>query len=630
MLNISCLLSDNRNNPKELLKGILITQFVVLAYNLIFFNRYFSVTEGWFSVYAEQIRRGLVPYIDFHFILPPLYPATIALFINIFGGDLIYLRVMGIVLMLILSLFTFLLMSRLFPAYIASIVTVAGVIYYQAGTAHITYDFIQFFTTYVLISTYFVCLYYSSSSTLKEGDRRLKGFSYLIIAGFFCSMALLIKQSNGIVLLFILTSTVLLIDIKKDILHQIKSTGAFLAGASLPLSVLFFWLYRNGALSAFINQTLIGASKSKGSILPILIGWIPRIIYLDQIAKFLFVSIVVYSLGYRYFICSINFEELHGKLRIDPSRSIWVFLTIMGFALLAIFLPLSGVELSRQITENQYFIFVFYSIIITVLLCSFIFMALYIVSLFFQQALALYNVDVFIISMTSLGFLLGTATSGGIAEAGSFLGFSMILGYLIYLNSAYRFGNYFFIAIAFLLIIFCASRKYTAPYSWWWIKEPDIRKAVFKSQLPELRGFYLSEDTVKVIQGVTGIIKKYPVPGDDIFTFPNIPLFYFLTNKLPDRFIFIHWYDVLPDDLAIKEAERIIAAPPKIIVYLKLKEEVALGHELLFRGGKQSGQRAIIKSIEWLTGEGGYSLEGSHSVPDGNTMEVWILKDFGT
>lgn len=630
MLNISCLLSGNRNSPKELLKGILTTQFVVLAYNLTFFNRYFPVTEGWFSVYAEQMRRGLVPYIDFHFILPPLYPATISLFINVFGGDLIYLRVMGIVLMLILSLFTFLLMSRLFPAYIASIVTVAGVIYYQAGTAHITYDFIQFFTTYVLISTYFVCLYRSSSSVSKEGEWRLKQFSYLIVAGFFCSMALLIKQSNGLVLLFILTLTVLLIDINKDVPHRIKSTGAFLAGASLPLSVLFLWLYSNGALSAFINQTLVGASNSKGSVLPILTGWIPRIIYLDQIAKFLFVSIVVYSLGYRYFVCSINFAEGHETLRTDPSRSMWVFLTIIGIALLAIFLPLSGVELSRQITENQYFIFGFYSIIITVLICSFIFTALYILSLFFQQAFALYNVDVFIISMTSLGFLLGTATSGGIAEAGSFLGFSMILGYLIYLNSPYRFGNYFFIAFAFFLMTFCAARKYTSPYSWWGIKEPDIRMAVYKPQLTELKSFYLPENTAEVIQGVTGIIKKYPVSGDDVFAFPNIPLFYFLTNKLPDRFIFIHWYDVLPDDLAIKEAERVIASPPKIIVYLKLKEEVALGHELLFRGGKQSGQRAIINSIERLTGEGGYSLEGSYSVPDGNIMEVWILKDIGT
>lgn len=625
MLNISCLLSGNRNSPKELLKGILTTQFVVLAYNLIFFNRYFPVTEGWFSVYAEQMRRGLVPYINFHFILPPLYPATIALFINIFGRDLIYLRVMGIVLMLFLSLFTFLLMSRLFPAYIAAIVTVAGVIYYQAGTAHITYDFIQFFTTYVLISTYFVCLYYSSSSTLKEGDQWLKEFSYLIVAGFFCSMALLVKQSNGIVLLFILTLTILLIDIKKDILHRIKSTGAFLAGVFLPPFVLFLWLYRNGALSAFISQTLIGASESKGSILPILIGWIPRIIYLDQIAKFLFVSIIVYSLGYRYFACSINFAEGHEKLRTDPNRSIWVFLSIIGIALLAIFLPLSSVELSRQITENQYFIFGFYSIIITVLLYSFIFTALYIVSLFFKQAFAMYNVDVFIISMTSLGFLLGTATSGGIAEAGSFLGFGMILGYLIYLNSAYRFGNYLFIVCAFFLVIFCAARKYTSPYSWWWIKEPDIRTAVYKPQLPELKGFYLSENTAKLIQGVTSIIKKYPVSGDDIFTFPNIPLFYFLTNKLPDRFIFIHWYDVLPDDLAIKEAERIIASPPKIIVYLKLKEEVAQGHEMLFRNNKTSGQREITKAIENLTQSGKYVLEKAYAVPQENVLEVWRL-----
>src|SRR6185295_9109567 len=133
------------------------------------------------------------------------------------------------------------------------------------------------------------------------------------------------------------------------------------------------------------------------------------------------------------------------------------------------------------------------------------------------------------------------ATSGGIAEAGSFLGCSMILGYLMHQNSTFRIGNYFFIVCAFLLVMFCAARKYTAPYSWWWIKEPDIRSAIVKSKIPQLKGMYLSENTDNVINGVTSIIKSYPVDGKEIFSFPNIPLFYLVTEKYPDRFIFIHW-----------------------------------------------------------------------------------------
>ena len=454
----------------------------------------------------------------------------------------------------------------------------------------------------------------------------MKRFTHLVVAGLFCSMALLTKQSNGIVLFITLSATVMLIDIKKDLLYRIKSIGAFIIGVFVPLVVLFLWLYWHGALSSFINQTLVGASKSKGSIVPILIGWIPRIVNLDEIVKFLFVSIIVYSLGFKYLINSICYLEGDKKQSSYPNKSIYVFLLIVAVGLAAIFLPFSDIELSRQITENQYFIFGFYTIIITVLICSIIFTALYFVSLFSQQAFTLYNVDVFIISMTSVGFLIGTATSGGIAEAGSFLGFSMILGYLLFLNCTFRFGNYLFITCAFLVVMFCAARKYTSPYSWWWIKESDIRKATVKPQVPQLNGFYLSENTTNAIQGVISIIKRYPVSGKEIFTFPNIPLFYLLTDKLPDRFIFIHWYDVLPDDLAIHEAERIIVDPPKVILFLKLREEVAQGHEFLFRGGKKSGQRAIITAIERLTSEGKYNLDGSFPVPEGNTLEVWTTK----
>ena len=65
--------------------------------------------------------------------------------------------------------------------------------------------------------------------------------------------------------------------------------------------------------------------------------------------------------------------------------------------------------------------------------------------------------------------------------------------------------------------------------------------------------------------------------------------------------------------------------PPKIIVYLKLKGEVAQGHELLFRDSKLSGQREITKAIKYLTDSGKYNLEKSYIVPDGNVLEVWRL-----
>ena len=286
-----------------------------------------------------------------------------------------------------------------------------------------------------------------------------------------------------------------------------------------------------------------------------------------------------------------------------------------------------NVDVSKWAIKNAYFIFGFYSIIITVLFGSIIVSSLYIISVwFFRQTSYLLNHDAFLISMTSIGLMLGTATSGGIAEAGSFLGFSLILGYLLYSPSYFNIGRYLFLVCSFLLIIFCASRKYTSPYNWWWITEPDIRSANVTPTLPLLRGFILSSNTVAVMQDITKFIEKYTVTGDEIFSFPNAPLFYILANRIPEQFIFIHWYDVLPDDLAIAEANRIATAPPKIIIYLRLKEEVAKGHEMLFRKNKISGQRAIAQTIDSLTHSGAYLLEKSYLIPQENVLEVWRRK----
>ena len=606
--------------------GIVSTLVVLFAYNLIFYNKYFPLTEGWFSVYGELIRRGHIPYVDFHLILPPLYPSIIALIFKVFGNDFIILRIIGIFLIFLIALMVFLLMSRLFPVYIASIIAIAGVIYYQSGTAHITYDFIQLFTAFTLISTYFICLSTDVKKATYENRASTVHSSYLIIAGIFCALAILTKQSNGLVLLLLLSLSVLLINIKNGFNHPIRAIGVFSLGVCVPIVVLILWLYSNDALFAFVSQTFIGASKSKGSLAAILTGWIPRIIYIDQIANFLFVCALFYTLGYKNLVYQISFNDGPRQKNDSTNSSIWLFAVIIVSGLIAIYLPYFNVDLSKRVMDNSYLIFGFYSIIITVLLGSFVLSFSYgIVVLLFQQTAYLLNDDVFIISMTSLGFLLGTATSGGIAEAGSFLGFVMISGYLLSLRSTLNIGKYFFLVCILFFIIFCASKKYVRPYSWWWITEPDIRTAAIKPTIPILKGFSLSDNTVNIIQDVTKTIEKYPVSGDDIFIFPNVPMFYMLTNKFPERFIFIHWYDILPDNLAIAEANRIVSDPPKIIVYLKLKGEVAQGHELLFRDSKLSGQREITKAIKYLTNSGKYNLEKSYIVPDGNVLEVWRL-----
>ena len=61
--------------------GLGITLVVVGVYNLMFFNRYLPLTEGWFLAYARLMAEGKVPYRDFYFFMTPLYPLQMEAFL---------------------------------------------------------------------------------------------------------------------------------------------------------------------------------------------------------------------------------------------------------------------------------------------------------------------------------------------------------------------------------------------------------------------------------------------------------------------------------------------------------------------------------------------------------------------
>jgi hypothetical protein len=112
-----------------------------------------------------------------------------------------------------------------------------------------------------------------------------------------------------------------------------------------------------------------------------------------------------------------------------------------------------------------------------------------------------------------------------------------------------------------------------------------------------LRGMYTSADNLKLIEEVSAEISSGAKPGEPVLLFPNIPVFYLFTDRKPPGKAIVHWFDFLPDELAVKEAEVIRNNPPRVIVYLELGPSVWEAHERLFRDGKPSGQRKVNETI---------------------------------
>lgn len=128
-----------------------------------------------------------------------------------------------------------------------------------------------------------------------------------------------------------------------------------------------------------------------------------------------------------------------------------------------------------------------------------------------------------------------------------------------------------------------------------------------------------------MINQVNQVVINNSTEQDEILCFPNIPIFYMLSNRYAGIKAVVQWPDFLADNFAISESKRILNSKPKIIVYLDLPELVWNTHEQLFRHGGKSGQREIIKSIEKLVNKDKlYTLETSIQINNEVKLFIWI------
>ncbi|NDH67385.1 MAG: hypothetical protein EBY22_05655, partial [Gammaproteobacteria bacterium] len=210
---------------------LLLTLITILIYNLIWFNRFLPLTEGWFSTYAQLILSGKLPYRDFYLFLPPLYPLTIAGIMAIFGPQLIILRIVGIGLILVMSGTLYALLARFFSQRISAAVTAVTIIYYQSGAAHISYDFTHFVSTYSLLSVYFFIQYYDRCrlTTLLDSSWT-KHTGHLLLSGVFGALTLWTKQSNGSFILCFIVLGIILVTLPISRQWMLKTVVGFHIG----------------------------------------------------------------------------------------------------------------------------------------------------------------------------------------------------------------------------------------------------------------------------------------------------------------------------------------------------------------------------------------------------------------
>jgi len=584
-------------------------------YYLLYFDKYLPITEGWFSTYAHLIRIGQLPYRDFFLVLPPLYPYQMAAFQTFFGESIISLRYLGLVVTCAIGVALFEILSTLFNRWVSAFAACIALIYYQSGNAYIGYDFTQVLTLYLFLGTMFL-IKYCDLTTFTSTNR---GGILLFLSGMFLALAVLTKHSNGSIgaLAVLLSGIVVLAHCER---HPHASTRLLSLGGGfiLPIIMTCGWLAYKGILMDAASNVLVAALQAKGGPQAAFINWFKNLIaerYVFHTRKFFkrllvlvpgvialscFLGIMrdVLHYGVDKWTHSLSLKLGRADTQEPPLGRLGLAILVLGFACLVgiiyaihhgLRIPQATMNLGtlvrNQIVIGSINLYVIGGIIALVL------------SVRKKTMLA---VRYFIVFALGIGLIVGNGTSGGLSEVSSFLGLGIASAYLVGIASRYAIPLliplWIFLSLATVLI----DKKFSSPYYWWEMTSTDIRTVHCASSKGILEGLCLEPTKMSKIDEIINEVQIQTHESDKIYTYPHIPIFHLLTGRDPYAKAPVSWFDFMSDDWALYVSNELLANPPPLLIVADVPETVMEAHERLFRGGKQLGQREILRSIQTL------------------------------
>lgn len=618
---------------EDIILSILSVLMTVSFYGYIVYDKSFPLPEGWYTYYAQCIHNGSLPYRDFEFLFAPLYIYLISFFTSIFGYNLIYLRIFGIIIFSIIGIGLFLCFRVVFGNFIATISAITATLYLQSEPPQIFYDYVRVMDIFSVYATLFLVI---SVKKILDGESPKL---FLAICGLMCSGFILTKQNMGIIFGLFVVFFLILISLynKMTLRKAIQIQSYFIIFLLIPILITSLFLYINGMLDAFLSNTGSEAINAKGGMLAILFNWIialaPQIVLLKN--KILFVvggGIIFYVLSKTRFIIIKN-EHLisiyHYKKPFDATY-ISQRLSYFWFApiiTLGILVFISSEEIGLKFNKIHGHIspyLIFFSVFF---LACFLFYQIYRKS-FSHDAETKFDILNLTIALSYGAIAYGCGTSGGLVEGQSAIGLAFIIAFVTF-YTRFKYGKLFRIGIMLICILISLQsidKKLVMPYNWWGTATPNYWKLTQRLDIPILRGLYVSRNEKFILDDVYTKIRYYSKANDSIYCFPQIPIFYTITSRRdPEVWNKVQWFDVSSDQRMYEDIERIKNRLPKMILMCDVDANVYNAHEKLFRGGTESGTRRMFDFLNKLTLEK-YKRVGIY-IMDNNYLELYVLKE---
>lgn len=281
-----------KEKSKRLICNISIFLIIALAIAVVVIPKAIgNLDELWNFNFANNVEKGLVPYRDFNMVQTPLLPMVNAIFLAIFGNELIVMRILACLLCAGV-LFTFYKILNLLKANKGiSLFVVMALFYMLKDYFCMDYNFAVLFVTLIIIyielrrnlynkeninaieigdaieslNTNKSCSQSSTNKETKENNKtdlknnKLNNWKTDLILGILAGICIMLKQSTGaIVTIALLGYNLLLVRSKEEFIQYLKSTGIKILGVLIPVTVIFIYLAINGAVDDFWDYCIAG------------------------------------------------------------------------------------------------------------------------------------------------------------------------------------------------------------------------------------------------------------------------------------------------------------------------------------------------------------------------------------
>jgi len=571
--------------------------------------------DGYFPLYGHQMFAGEVPYRDFFLHLPPLHALLDGGMEAIFGKSILALKILGAGERILMAALLVFWLGRYFRRGPVLFGSLAAVILASGDDTEI----LDLYNYHALLFAIVAGL--AMSYGLEEGKKRQGAW---MAAGFFAALTLGMKQTIGLHTTLAVGLVPLLLAWRAPEARRLLPRRlAYLAlGFLPPLLLIAGWLLYHQAFGLFLQQVFVDAGSSKGP--PLLLLSRP---WLDPLRIEALRTPALIAIGCIGLLAAGLVLPRQKDSSPRALRSEWPALLGVGLFVAAL-LGLSYYIL-HPAAERGFDLRFYQRIGVLLVSYGILWPAVVLVWRLLRRPLEPLEAQLLSLTLISGGTASALGFSWPAGEAIAFPGLALIAVLACESQSRWRFQRAFrtpALAAAALAILAAATLRMITPFDFAGWREHSPEDATKISAEPALAGMRLSAETRDALDGTLSMIRQASRPGEKIFVFPDLPIFYWLSDRPSSGFAALSWFDVTPDRIVDADRERIVAEKPVVIVFHEISSGSLEVNEQYFRGGKESALRRMQASI--LDMAPSYMVAAYYQPwKDLPMLQVWVRRD---